>query len=52
MNLKNFPSLNRILKSKKSITISILKPIEFGLKKEDFLEKLQNEIYNELDSLN
>ena len=40
------------LKSKKSITISILKPIEFGLKKEDFLEKLQNEIYNELDSLN
>ncbi len=39
------------LQSKKSITISILKPIESGLKKEDFLEKLQNEIYNELDSL-
>ena len=37
---------------KKSITISILKPIEFGLKKEDFLQKLQNEIYNELDNLN
>ena len=40
------------LKAKKTIIISILKPIEAGLKKEDFLQKLQNEIYNELDNLN
>ena len=32
--------------------ISILKPIESGINKERFLEKLQEEIYTELDSLN
>ena len=34
------------------LTISILEPIEPGLKKEVFLEKLQNNIYSELDNLN
>ena len=34
------------------LTISILKPIEPGLKKEIFLKKLENVIYSELDVLN
>ena len=34
------------------LTISILKPIEPGLKKEDFLKKLESAIYFELDLLN
>ena len=34
------------------LTISILKPIEPGLKKEVFLKKLENAIYFELDLLN
>ena len=34
------------------LTISILKPIEPGLKKEIFLKKLENTIYSELDVLN
>jgi len=34
------------------LTISILKPIEPGLKKEIFLEKLEDVIYSELDALN
>ena len=34
------------------LTISILKPIESGLKKEDFLKKLESAIYFELDLLN
>ena len=34
------------------LTISILKPIETGLKKEIFLKKLENVIYSELDILN
>ena len=40
------------LKPNLSLTISILKPIESGINKERFLEKLQEEIYTELDSLN
>ena len=40
------------LKPNLSLTISILKPIEAGLNKEKFLEKLQDEIYAELDNLN
>ena len=40
------------LKSHKNLTISILKPIEFGLNKEIFLTKLENNIYSELDNLN
>ncbi len=40
------------LKSNLSLTISILKPIEPGKNKVEFLEKLQKEIYSELDLLN
>ena len=35
-----------------TLTISILKSIEPGLKKEVFLKKLENAIYSELDTLN
>ena len=35
-----------------TLTISILKPINIGMNKEEFLKKLQNEIYTELDNLN
>ena len=35
-----------------TLIISILKPIEPGLEKNLFLEKLQNNIYSELDNLN
>ena len=37
--------------SKKTITISILKPIPPGLKKEEFIKILANNIYSELDLL-
>ena len=40
------------MKSNKNLTISILKPIESGLGKDIFLQKLQQNIYFELDSLN
>ncbi len=36
----------------KTITISILKPIEAGLPKDEFIKKLENTIYSELDFLN
>ena len=36
----------------RTITISILKPINAGLTKEEFLKILQNEIYSELNLLN
>ena len=39
-------------KSHKTITISILKKIEFGLSKEEFLKILENSIYKELNLLN
>tara|TARA_B110001452_G_scaffold90654_1_gene74599 strand:- start:163 stop:630 length:468 start_codon:yes stop_codon:yes gene_type:complete len=35
-----------------TLTISILDPIEPGLEQKDFLIKLQNKIYSELDNLN
>ena len=38
--------------SNKTITISILKPISAGLKKEEFLKILKNNIYSELDNIN
>ena len=38
--------------SHKTITISILKPIQAGLAKNEFLKILQNEIYSELNLLN
>ena len=40
------------LKSNLSLIISILKPIEPGKNKVEFLEKLQKEIYSELDLIN
>ena len=40
------------LKTNKSLTISILKPLESGLNKDIFLQNLQDNIYFELDSLN
>ncbi len=36
----------------KEITVSILKPIQSGLKKDEFLKYLENGIYSELDSIN
>ena len=39
-------------KTNTTLTISILKPIQPGLKKEVFLEKLESVIYSELDLLN
>ena len=35
----------------KEITVSILKAIEPGLSKENFIKKLENDIYSELDSI-
>ena len=35
-----------------NLTVSILKPIEAGLDKIDFLKRLENDIYSELDILN
>ncbi len=39
-------------KTNKEITISILKPIEPGLTKDDFIKVLQKNIYSELDLIN
>ena len=39
-------------KPNKTLTVSILKSIEPGYEKNLFLEKLENNIYSELDSLN
>ena len=38
--------------SKKTITISILKPIEAGLSKDEFIKTLEKSIYKELDLMN
>ena len=38
--------------SNRTITISILKPIAAGLSKEEFLNNLEKNIYEELDLLN
>ena len=38
--------------SQKTITISILKPIESGLPKEQFMKVLEKDIYSELDLIN
>ena len=48
---KVWPKKGR-LRSNTELVISILKPINAGLKKEIFLQELQNSIYNELDNLN
>ncbi len=39
-------------KSNKEITVSILEPIQTGLKKEDFVKILEQKIYSELDNIN
>ena len=39
-------------KSNKEIIVSILKPISPGLEKNQFIEKLEKEIYSELDLIN
>ena len=39
-------------KSGKEITVSILKPIDPGLQKDEFINKLEKDIYSELDLLN
>ena len=41
-----------IKKSDKTITVSILKPIQAGLLKDEFIKILENNIYTELDLLN
>ena len=38
--------------SHKTITISILTPIDFGMDKKNFLQNLESKIYNELNLLN
>ena len=43
---------NNSLTKNKTITVSILKPIAPGLKKDEFLQLLQNNIYTELDKIN
>ena len=43
---------NQTLSSNKTISISILKPINPGLNKDDFLNILENDIYSELDKMN
>ena len=43
---------NKSLSPNKTITVSVLKPIDAGLNKEDFLEKLEKNIYFELDRIN
>ena len=40
-----------IKNKKKTITISILKPIYSGISRDEFLKKLENCIYTELDLL-
>ena len=43
---------NGFNKSNKNIIISILDPIKPGLSKEEFIQVLENKIYNELDKIN
>ena len=43
---------NKSLSNNKTITISILNPINSGLNKEEFLNLLENNIYSELDKIN
>ena len=43
---------NKSLSNSRNITISILKPINPGMNKEDFLNLLEQNIYSELDRIN
>lgn len=38
--------------SNRTITVSILKPIEYGLNKDDFLRAIEKDIYEELNKIN
>ena len=40
------------MRANKSIIISILNPIDYGIEKQTFVNKLQENIYSELDNLN
>ena len=42
---------NGPLLSNKSITVSILEPINIGMNQEDFVKLLENKIYSELDNI-
>ena len=43
---------NGTKQSKRTITVSILEPIEYGLNKEDFLRTIEKNIYEELNKIN
>lgn len=43
---------NGTKQSKRTITVSILEPIEYGLNKEDFLKTVEKNIYEELNKIN
>ena len=43
---------NQPLSTNKTINISVLKPINPGLNKEEFLNLLEKNIYSELDKMN
>ena len=43
---------NQLLSTNRTISVSILKPIDPGLIKEEFLNLLENNIYSELDKIN
>ena len=51
INSGNVWPKNGKLKSNQTITISILKVIESGIESKQFINNLQNDIYNELDSI-
>ena len=43
---------NNVIKTNKSITISILNFIDPGLNSKDFISRVENNIYSELDKIN
>ena len=52
INSGNVWPKNGFKKSNKNIIISILDPIKPGLSKDEFIQVLENKIYNELDKIN
>jgi|TARA_B100000029_G_scaffold469897_1_gene508223 1-acyl-sn-glycerol-3-phosphate acyltransferase len=51
INSGNVWPKNGKMSSNKDITISILQPINYGMDRDSFVKKLQNNIYSELDNL-
>ncbi len=51
LNSGNIWPKNGILKYPGKITISLLKPIEPGLNREEFIERIENEIYEEIKNI-